>query len=350
MNRAEALARALGAGTFKMLVVKPSSLGDVIHALPFLNAVRRCFPSARIHWVVDKAFAGVLEGHQMIEKLWVIDKDSWRKPSLKTIKELAALRASLKKEHFDIAVDLQGLLRSALIVAASGAGIRLGLKGFKEAREGSAVFYTHSVETSKSMHAVDRYLKAAEFLGCNVSVVEFPLPRHEAPTWFEELSKGEAFGLVIAGARWPTKRWPSERFGELVKRLSADTGVKYFVTGTKDDEALAGEIVSYSGGAGVSIAGRTTLKELIGIVGRAGLVISTDSGPMHIASALGVPVVALFGPTSPERTGPYGKSAIVRADSKCAPCFKRKCADVKCMEGISVEMAYDAVKGMGKGI
>lgn len=142
----------------KILIIKPSSLGDVVHSLPFLNAVRTYFSKAEIHWVIAKGIEGLLEGHPMIDRLWIINKDTWKKiKDLKgTINELKVLFKELKKGNFDIVVDLQGLLRSGVLTAATCAPVRIG---FKEAREGSSFFYTHKVEGGRNIHAVDRYLK-----------------------------------------------------------------------------------------------------------------------------------------------------------------------------------------------
>jgi heptosyltransferase-1 len=139
----------------KFLIIKPSSLGDVIHSLPFLNAVKAGFPGASVHWVIAKGLEGILEAHPMIDKLWVINKDAWKKiGNLKvTVNELKELFRNMKKERYDIAFDLQGLLRSGVIASATGAPVRVG---FKEAREGSSFFYTHKIKGGKGIHAVDR--------------------------------------------------------------------------------------------------------------------------------------------------------------------------------------------------
>ena len=147
----------------KILIIKPSSLGDVVHSLPFLNVIRTCFPKAEIHWVIAKGLEGLLEGHPMVNKLWIINKDKWKKiKNVKgTISEFNVLFKELKKEKFDLVVDLQGLLRSGVLTAATGAPVKVG---FKEAREGSKFFYTHKVEGGRDIYAVDRYLKIADFL------------------------------------------------------------------------------------------------------------------------------------------------------------------------------------------
>jgi heptosyltransferase I len=327
----------------KILIVKPSSLGDVVHSLPFLNAIKTCFPGAAIHWVIAKGLEGLIEGHPMIEKLWIIDKDAWKKiDNVKsTVTEIKNLFNGLKKEKFDLVVDLQGLLRSGIITSATRAPIRIG---FQEAREGSRFFYTHKVKGGKDIHAVDRYLKIASFLGCDVSRVSFPFSTEPSSTFNSQLltfNLPKEYAVIVPGARWMTKRWPPEQFGELASRLP----VQSVVVGSKADRDSADLIVSLSKGKAISLAGKTSLKELIAVMRKAKFVISNDSGPMHIAAALGIPVYAIFGPTDPLRTGPYGKGhTIISTAMPCAPCFKKTCENVKCLEGLSVDKAFEIIK------
>jgi len=324
----------------KILVVKPSSLGDIVHSLPFLNAIRGRFPESEIHWVVAKGFEGLLEGHPMIGKLWIIHKDNWRKINQagETAKEITALFRKLRKEHYDLVVDLQGLLRSGLITAATGAPARVG---FREAREGSRLFYTDKVEGGRDIHAVHRYLKIARFLGCPVDTVYFPFPPSvDASEIRLRFTLPEEYAVLVPGARWETKRWAPENFGKLASRLQ----LKSVIVGSRGDQDIAKTIVERSQGNAVSLIGKTCLKELIEIMRHAKFVVSNDSGPMHIAAALGIPVFALFGPTEPRRTGPYGDiHTVIREEIPCAPCLKRKCNELKCMRGLSVERVSDAI-------
>ena len=335
----------------KILIVKPSSLGDVVHSLPFLNALTKCFPEAEIHWVIAQGFEGLLEGYPMIHRLWVIKKDSWKKiqNARHTIQEIKFLFKKLKLEKYDLVIDLQGLLRSGVITAATGSPVRIG---FKEAREGSRVLYTHTVEGGKDIHAVDRYLKIAEFLGCDISDICFPFPSIESssasslqPSAFSlqpsSFNSPDGYAVIVPGARWKTKRWPAEKFGKLASLLS----IKSIIVGSKSDKDIADQIVSHSKGNSLSLAGRTTLKELIEIMRSARFVISNDSGPMHIAAALGVPVYAIFGPTDPIRTGPYGEGhTVIRSDTPCAPCFKKSCDDMKCMKRVSADKVFEIIR------
>jgi heptosyltransferase-1 len=323
----------------KILIIKPSSLGDVVHSLPFLHAIRTRFPGAKIHWVIAGGLEELLEGHSMIERLWVINKDAWKRIRnvKETVGELSNLSRDLKMEKFDLVIDLQGLLRSGVITAATGAPIRIG---FKEAREGSRLFYSHSVEGGKDIHAVDRYLKIAAFLDCDISNVFFPFAVPDRPASFDDPSYFNGYAVFVPGARWETKIWPAENFGLLSALLPFTT----VIAGSGSDIAAADKIAALSGGRAISLAGKTNLKELIETMRKARFVVSNDSGPMHIAAALGVPVFAIFGPTDPLRTGPYGKGhTIIRADVSCAPCFRKKCDDIKCMKGLSVKKVHKEI-------
>jgi len=276
----------------------------------------------------------------MINKIWVINKDMWKKLShiRNSLHELRVFMKKLREEEYDVVVDLQGLLRSGIITVATGSSLRVG---FQEAREGSRFFYTHKVKGGKDIHAVDRYLKVAAFLNCRIDDVCFPLPLSFNSSLLTDLSIPKDYAVIAPGARWRTKRWPPEKFGELVSLLPLNT----VVVGGKGDEGIAKEIVALSKGKADSLAGKTTLKELIEVIRGAQFFVSNDSGPMHIAAALGIPVLAIFGPTDPVRTGPYGRGHIViREDVSCAPCFKRSCSDLRCMRDLSVEKVFEYVK------
>jgi lipopolysaccharide heptosyltransferase I len=322
----------------KLLIIKPSSLGDIVHSLAVLDALSKCFPRAEIHWLVAKGFEGLLQDHPMLKKVWIIHKDEWKKISRiqTTVAELRALFKDLRKEKFDLVIDLQGLFRSGLIAMATGAAVRIG---FKEAREGSTTFYTHAVEGGRDIHAVDRYLKIPAFLGCNVAQVRFPFPQSGHSPSLELPASGE-YAVMVPGARKPVNRWPARRFGELASRLP----MKTLVVGSRGDRILAEEVVKASKGKAESIAGKTDLRGLIDVIRGARFMVSNDSGPMHIAASLGIPVFALFGPANPVRTGPYGKGhTIIWKHISCAPCYRRTCRDPRCLDMITVEEVAEII-------
>lgn len=328
-------------GSKKILIIKPSSLGDVVHSLAFLNTIHECFKNASIHWVIARGLDDLLDGHPMIERLWIIDKDAWKKPAhiLKTIKELRDLSRALRSERFDLVVDLQGLFRSGLIASFTKAR---DIVGFREAREGSRFFYTRTVVGGANIHAVDRYLRLAEALGCNVSDIRFPLySNYNLEELKDKFALPDDYIILVPGARWDTKRWPPEKFGEVASELS----VRSVIVGSGSDVKIAEQIQARSGGKAISVSGRTTLKELVTIIMYAKGMLTNDTGPMHLAAALQVPVYALFGPTNDTLTGPYGtKKIIFRSDSDCSPCFKKSCNDPKCMETIPVEDVVKKIK------
>ncbi len=328
----------------KILIIKPSSLGDIIHSLPFLNAIKAHFESSEIHWVIAKGLENLLETHPMIRKLILINKDDWK--NLRNVKntfaELSMLYTELGNESYDIVIDLQGLLRSGFLTFATGAPLRIG---FSEAREGSIFFYTHKIKGGKEIHAVDRYLKIASAIGCNVEEVIFPMPLiHETESIRGLKTLIKEYAVIVPGARWKTKQWFPERFAQLISLLN----IKSIIIGSKYDEMISDFIISHSDGKAISIAGKTTLNELIHLIRGAKMVITNDSGPMHIAAACGIPIIAIFGPTNPTRTGPYGGNhIIIKSDIPCSPCYKKKCKSMKCLDSISVEHIYQTMKNKG---
>ncbi len=321
----------------KILIIKPSSLGDIIHSLPFLSALRECFPRAEIHWVVAKAFYGLLEGHPMLDRLWVFDKDKWKRLSglTGTAGEIRAFIRNLKNEKVDMAIDLQGLLRSGLIAWASGAKVKIG---FKEAREGAGLFYDHKVSADRDMHAVERYFKVAASIGCNASGVRFPMP----PLPPAPVELPHDYIVIAPSAGKEANRWPARRFGELAGRLP----FKSVIVASASDSQIADETVAASSGKALSLAGKTDLKGLASVTKGARFLVSGDTGPAHIAAALGIPVFTIFGPANPQRTGPYGDMhTVIRLDLRCSPCYrKKKCRDWKCMEDLTVDMAFDSIR------
>lgn len=325
----------------KILIIKPSSLGDIIHSLPLLSRIRKSFEDCSIHWLIDSSFREILEGHPMIDRLWIINKDEWKDINKLgvTLKNLKKLFKDLRAESYDLVIDLQGLLRSGIITRATGSRCRIG---FSEAREGATVFYTHTIKGGRNIHAVDRYLKVADFLGLKRDDIQFPFPPLPNPRidGIPDLSKND-YAVIAPGARWPTKRWLPERFGKVASMLP----LKTIIVGGKSDVSLAEEVVTASKGKATSIAGKTGLKDLAAIIGGARFMLCNDSGPMHIAAALNIPVFAIFGPTDHLKTGPYGSGhTVIRNYVSCSPCRRRVCNDWRCMIELKAETVYEIIK------
>jgi len=327
-------------GTERILIIKPSALGDIVHSLPFLNALRKRFPRARIDWVVARGLHEFLLDHPMIDRLWIFDKERWKRLARwqRTIGEVAAFCRGLRAQHYDVAVDLSGLLRSGLIALASGAPVRLG---FRESDEGSPYCYTHNIVGDMRIHAIDRYLKLAAFMGCDTSCIDYPFAPY-APNPPVCRSLPADYFVIAPSAGKEANRWPAARFGQLAANLPLPAVV---VCGPGDID-LAREVLRHAGGNAISLAGRTRLKELMPVISGARFFVSNDTGPMHIAAALNVPVFAIFGPANPMRTGPYGPiHTVIQESLDCVPCYRqRPCDHWRCMRQLTVERVLAAIR------
>lgn len=329
-----------------ILIIKPSSLGDIIHALPFLKALKEKYPDARVDWVISRILKDIIEGNSLINELIVIDKDAWRSPTRlpQTAGEVFRTIAMLRTKRYDMIADLQGLLRSGIITYVTPADIKIG---FDNAREGSRFFYNRKVKAESSLHAVKRNLGIARALGANPVKVSFPLEvSEEAVLAAKKLVHPEnKYILIVPSARWRTKRWPAENFAALIKSIP----ITCVISGSPADSDIARKIAEESSKNTINLCGRTGLKELVALIKGARAVVSSDSGPMHIGAAIGTPVVALFGPTDAARTGPYGWQergdlTVISSDVTCRPCFKRKCKDPVCMSGITVARVLEEAR------
>lgn len=330
----------------RILIIKPSSLGDVIHALPFLKAIKDSFHDSVIDWVISRNLKGLLDGNPLINEIITIDKDSWKdiRSLKKTSRELLNLRDNLKRRHYDMVIDLQGLLRSGVISLFASSPVRIG---FDDAREGSKYLYNKTVSVSGVSHAVDKNLEVARAIGAEINAIEFPLYIDKrAKEKVNGITDGiKGYIIIFPSARWQTKRWPVENFAELI----SETPIPCIIAGSKSDISIAKKISELSLKRPLNLCGKTDLKELVALISDAKMVISGDTGPMHIAVALNVPVIALFGPTDPVRTGPYGwqydnKMKVIRSKVSCSPCFRKRCKNTICMNDISVEMVLKEVK------
>ena len=322
----------------RILIVKPSALGDVVHALPVAALLKARWPDAHLAWLVAAPFAPLLETNPLVDE--TIPFDRGRGDSLARHSGRAGrLAATLRRGDFDLVIDLQGLFRSGWLAWQTRAATRVG---FAYAREAASLFYTDKVaERPGERHAVERYLDVAEHLGCGRSPVRFDLPTTEADDLAVErlLSplRGEPFAVLLPGTNWATKRWPAERFASLAARLRGELGLRAVVAGGPDAAEAAGIILAAAPDA-LNLVGQTGVRELVSLLRRASLAVTNDSGPMHLAAALGRPLVATFGPTSTDRTGPFGRGgSVVRLDLICSPCFRRQCAHQTCLASLSVD-------------
>jgi len=320
----------------RILIIKPSAIGDVVHTLPMLNLLKRRWPAAEISWLLTPLCAPLLEGHPQLEEVIVFNRarygHAWRSPTATAA--FARFIAGLRSRRFDWVLDFQGLFRSGWMSWLTGAPVRIG---FEDAREGAPGFYTHAVDSGGwwHQHAIGRYQHLAAAAGCGMEPIEFHFAisdtdRAEAARLVPPSTR---YAVLIPGSVWATKRWPAEKFAQLVGPLRDRFGLETVVLGGLDDITVAGRIDN-----SINLVGRTTLRESIALIERAGLVVANDSGPMHVASAMGRPLVALFGPTHPVLTGPYGRlDSVIRLDLPCSPCYDRACFHCSCLKWLDVE-------------
>ena len=332
----------------KILIIKLSAIGDVVQTLPALEALKKTYPASTITWVVEEAAAGILEGHPLIDTLLVSRRKSWLR-SLKHPRSFGAAFGnilgffrSLRSAHYDIAIDFQGLFKSGILMGIARARRKIGFNG---TRELSYLFLNERLPAyDPERHALERYLDVARYLGARDVSPRCTLPiEHERAIMQQRLKTAELDRrrLIVINpmARWETKLWPEQRFAELADRLVAEKSAVVVFTGSRADRDVVSRIRGTMKQPALNWAGETTLKELAALASIADLFVTTDTGPMHVAAAAGAKVLALFGPTAPWRTGPYGPSHIViRAGLECSPCFKRTCDDnSRCMGAITVE-------------
>ncbi len=330
----------------RILIVKPSALGDIMHALPVASALRERFPEAYLAWVVNGPYAPLLENHPALDDVIRFDRNFLRAGLLDGPLNLLRFLSRVYGEKFDLVIDLQGLLRTGIITLATGAKQRVGLKS---AREGAGWCYTQVVEDGTGVvHAVDRYWKVVEALDADRCPLTFQLELDsEAPRWAGEILRGwpRPWLAVGVGARWKTKRWLPEHFAGLVHRALTNFGGTAIFVGAPDEVALAARSASLIDGTVFDLTGKTSLMQLAALLQRCDVMIANDSGPLHLAVALGKPVVSPFTCTTVEKTGPYGQ--LQRGIQTRVPCqgsYLRECERMDCMTELTVDRLWPSLQ------
>lgn len=338
-----------------ILLVKLSAIGDVVHTLPLLETLRKNFPGARIHWLIEEEAGDLIQGHWAVDRVIVSRRKKWRKriagaggvPAV--LKEVTRFLKELRKEEYDIVIDLQGLLKSGILTGLSRGKRKIGFTG---GREGSFLFLKERpFPVDYDQHAIDRYLKAAEVLDCTPGPWQGSIPLSSADKdpvdrFLKENGLWNTSLVTINPiARWETKLWQPDRFAALADKMQKTFLCKVLFTGSRQDRPVIDRIIRSMDTKPFNLAGRTSLKELAYLFSLCRFSITTDTGPMHMAAAMGRPVIALFGPTEPRRTGPYGNGhRVIRAEIACSPCFKKKCDHRTCMKRITVDEVYAHVE------
>jgi heptosyltransferase I len=345
----------------RLLIVRLSAMGDVIHTLPAAQALRRAFPDAMIGWLIEERWAELLcapgtrrrglrsAQRPLVDWVHAVNLAGWRKSLspiatlISTAQQIAKVWNDVRSTRYDVAVDLQGAMRSAVLARWSGAQI---VYGAAEPRESPAsLWYTRSV-IARGVHVVEQNLSVAEA----VAEQTLPLPRVEFPQDLEVEQRMErrltearvgTFAILNPGAGWGAKRWPAERYGFVARALAKD-GVRAILNYGPGEENLAREAEAASDGAAKAM--KCSITELIALTRRAQLFIGGDTGPLHLAAALQVPVAAIFGPTDPARNGPYGKRSIVLRNPASPTTHARRLQPDQGMLEISVDEVVDAAR------
>jgi ADP-heptose:LPS heptosyltransferase len=334
----------------RILIVRLSALGDVVQCLPALSALRAAHPSAEIGWLVEDRHAGVLQGHPQIDRLFVFER---RKGALGAA---LRLRSALRAWRPTVALDLQGNLKSGVLTRLSGAPRRIGLPP-GEAREGSHRFSTETVAAGPpNEHRANRAMRVVAALGAQPGAAAVLPPIDPAATArmaseLQSMGLGRGgYALLVPGTSdfGAFKRWPAARFGGLAERFASARGLPTLVSYGPGQRDLADAVVASSGGTARLAPETTSLHELLALLSDAAVVVGADSGPVVLASALGVPTVALFGPKDPAIYAPRGaRTAVVWKEVYCSPCKLRRCDDPICMTTMEVAEAWSGVERVG---
>jgi heptosyltransferase-1 len=332
----------------RIAIIKLSSLGDVLHALPVARALRRALPGAHLTWVVEAREYAILRDHPDLDAVVPVDTRLWRRlvwrPSgaREVLSKVGRLRERIRRASFDVAIDLQGLLKSGLLTAYTGAPVRIGFSAGRCRERWNALFTNrHVTPPLSARHVVEQYLALLAPLGIDPGPVEFhvPLPaaaerRMEELLVKEGVKPADRLVAINPGAGRANKRWPVARFSALAERLASEAGARLLLLWGPDEAFMARDIALALPGHSALLAPPTDLGELTALLKRCRLMIANDTGPLHLAAALGTPALGLFGPTSAERNGPYGPR-----------CRGLQSPDGT-MDGLEVVTVFEAARGM----
>ena len=333
----------------KILIINVNWLGDVIFSTPFIRAVRETYPDSYIAVMAVPRCREVLETNSRINDLILFDEDGREKGLIGKI----CFAGRLKKEKFDMAFILHRSFTRALLTRLAGIKERIGYD-----TKGRGILLTKKLKyPDKELHRVEHFLKLAEAVGADISKKNYEFfitdaDRKKAGSLLESLgvSANDRFAVLNPGGNWNPKRWPAESFSSLGDMLADKYGVRIVISGGEKDSRLAEEILGRMKHKAVSVCGKTKIRELAAIFEKAKLIVSGDSGPMHIAVSVGTNTAAIFGPTDPKITGPYGgrNYIMIKKDIGCkVPCYDVTCRDNRCMKAVSAEDVMKAIEEEG---
>jgi len=319
----------------KILIVLHGSIGDVTRALPLATLVRSGYPRARLAWAVEPPSLPLVQGYPAVDEIILFDRRRWWV-------DFWPFLNKIRSKKFDLVIDLQRHLKSGLISRWSGAPHRIGFNR-RDCKEFNWLFNNHFIPAfGDDISKLDHYLKFAEFLGLEPSPVEwnFKLSADEEAAVDKHLAAvGPSFAVLFAGSRWESKRWFPTQIADCARVIRERHALDAVLLGGKEERRLSEAALAERGVQAANLVGRTSLREAIGVIARARVAVGPDTGLMHIAVAVGTPVVSLWGATSPRRTGPYGfDDLVIQGRAPCAPCYQRRCAIGRiCMQSIAIE-------------
>lgn len=329
----------------KILIVRLSALGDIVHALPVLATIKKARPDAQVDWLVEENYASILALAAGLNRRVIVRAKTGSETSgaVSFSSGGGYLRAAryLRAQRYDLALDLQGLVKSAVWARVSGARRVVGFDRAHLREALAASFYSESVVPDGNGHVIHKNLSILSALNITPDAVELPLtPQAGAETLAAiDAAGGKGSYIVLnPGAAWPNKQWPPDRFGALAAALRDRAGLRSLVTWGPSERDLAGSIVEASAGAATA-APATSVSDLGVLLREAALVVSGDTGPLHIAAAMGTPLVGLYGPTRPERNGPWDPDDVVISRANVCVCYhKRQCLrGAPCINEITLE-------------
>ncbi len=339
----------------RFLVIRLSSIGDIVHALPAVAALGDAFPEAKIDWLIEKRHALLLSGNPYVHRVIKLDTLSWRKDLLSsgTLEQIAGTGMALREDAFDAAIDFQGLLKSAFLARLSRSRLRLGFSEYWLREPLAGIFYSDHVSPRGRRHVIEMNLSLVERLGVGPTPREawkFPLPQSDADdreveTRLAALGAGE-FIVLNPGGGWKSKCWPPENYAELIRRLEREIPATFLLTGSPDEEPLIQDILPRTGSPRASYF-PSTIPQLIALARRATLFVGGDTGPLHLAEAAGAPVIEIFSSNepvnTPERNGPFRPQDIAVANRNGVSHRSRnKYSDY--MRDVAVESVLAAVR------
>lgn len=343
----------------RLLIVRLSAMGDVIHTLPAAQALRHAFPHATIGWLIEERWAELLcaprtprcgprsPQRPLVDWVHMVDLKGWRKFlfSIPTLEGIARVWNDIRSARYEVAVDLQGAIRSAVLARWSGAAV---VYGSQEPRERPAALWYARQATTRGAHVIEQTLSIVEALtGTNVNPepVEFPADCAAEEKIEQQLRRAgiSEFAILNPGAGWGAKQWPADRYGTVARAL-AKCGLQSVVNYGPGEEDLAREVETSSEGDARSF--QCSISELVALTRRARLFVGGDTGPLHLAAALRVPVVAIFGPTDPKRNGPYGTRSVVLRNPESRTTHERNARPDEAMLSITAEAVVEAARNL----